>query len=186
MLHVFLVRQQHRLRLILPAVATALVLAAGVAAATPTSNVATCDKAMIGHGSADWRSESIVAGPVGVARHPLDQMSPGGNGLTTKMPVLIEGRAPETVTISVPTTLRKRVFLYYGRLIGRDGKPTTLFTKARGYSETEFQLCGDKPRTVWPGGIRVKGRAPVHLLVEAEGQEPIRLPLGRPHVYQGN
>jgi hypothetical protein len=140
---------------------------------------------MIGHGPADWRSESIVAGPVGVRKHPLTQMSSSRNGLTTKMPILIEGRAPETVTISVPPALRKRVFLYYGRIVGRDGKPTTLFTKARGYGETEFQLCADKPRTIWPGGIRVKGRAPIYLLVEVEGQEPIRLPLGRPHVYRG-
>jgi hypothetical protein len=182
---VFLVRQQHRLRLILPAAATALALAAGAAVAAPTANVATCEKAMIGHGPADWRSESVVAGPVGVRRHPLTQMSPSRNGLTTKMPILVEGRAPETITISVPPALRKRVFLYYGRLIGRDGKPTTLFTEARGYSETKFQLCGDKPRTVWPGGIRVKGRGPVHLLVEAEGQEPLQLPLGRPRVYRG-
>ena len=179
-----LVRQQHRLRLIISAAAAALALAADFAVAAPTSNVATCDKAMIGHGPADWRSESIVAGPAGVARHPLARMSPSRQGLTTKMPILIEGRAPEAVTISVPPALRKRVFLYYGRVIGRDGKPTTLFTKAHGYSETEFQLCGNKPRTVWPGGIRVKGRARVHLLVEAEGQGPIRLPLGHPHVYR--
>jgi hypothetical protein len=179
-------RQQHRLRLILPAAATALALAAGAAAAVPAANVATCEKAMIGHGSTNWRSESIVAGPVGVGRNPLARMSPSGNGLTAKMPILIEGRAPETVTISVPPDQRKRVFLYYGRLIGRDGKPTTLFTKARGYSETKFELCGDKPRTVWPGGIRVKGGAPVRLLVEVEGREPLRLALGRPHIYRGS
>jgi hypothetical protein len=171
--------------LILPAAATALALVAGIAVAASTSNVATCDKAMIGHGPADWRSESVVAGPVGVRRHPLRQMSPSRNGLTTKMPILVEGRAPETVAVSVPPPLRKRVFLYYGRIIGRDGRPTTLFTEARGYGETEFQLCGDKPRTIWPGGIRVKGQAPVHLLVEVEGQRPIPLPLSRPHAYRG-
>jgi hypothetical protein len=179
-------REQHRLRLSLAAAAAALALAAGIAVAAPASNVASCDEAQIGHGSADWRSESLAAGPVGVALHPLARMSPSGNGLTTKMPVLIEGRAPETMTISVPPALRKRVFLYYGRIIGRDGKPTSLFTEARGYSETELQLCGDKPRTIWPGGIRVKGRAPVHLLVKAEGEQPIPLPLGRPRVYSGS
>jgi hypothetical protein len=140
---------------------------------------------MIGHGSADWRSEALVAGPVGVRRHPLSQMSPSPQGLTTKMPILIEGRAPETVTVSVPPALRQRVFLYYGRVAGRDGKPTTLFTQARGYSETKFELCDDQPRTVWPGGIRVKGRAAVRLLVEVEGREPIQLRLGRPRLYQG-
>lgn len=181
----FFLRQQHRLRLSLPAVLAALAFAAGAAGAASTSNVAPCEKAIIGHGPSDWRSKSIVAGPVGVRRHPLRQMSSSSQGLTTKMPILIEGRAPETVTVSVPAALRKRVFLYYGNMTGRDGKPTTLFTESRGYSETEFQLCDNKPRTVWPGGIRVKGRDPVHLLVEAEGQEPVQMPLGRPRVYRG-
>jgi hypothetical protein len=147
------------------------------------SNVAPCDKAMIGHGPADWRSESVVAGPVGVRRHPLDAMSPTRNGFVAKMPLLIEGRAPETVTVSVPPALRSRVFLYYGRLLGRDGQPTTTFSEARGYGETEFQLCGDKPRTIWPGGIRVKGDKPVHLMVGVEGEAPVPLRLGRPQAY---
>jgi hypothetical protein len=138
---------------------------------------------MVGSGTADWRARSVVGGPVGVRRHPLDQMSPSPQGMTAKMPILVEGRAPQTVTVSVPAGLRDRVFLYYGRVIGRDGKPTTLFTQAGGYSETRFELCAHKPRTVWPGGIRVKGRAPVHLLVLVEGEKPIRLPLGRPQVY---
>ena len=178
------VRQQHRLRLSLTGALAALALA-GIASAedVPSVNTAPCEKAMIGHGSADWRSESVTAGPVGVRRQPLSQMSPSPRGLTTKMPILVEGRAPQTVTVSVPEALRTRVFLYYGRVIGRDGKPTTLFTRARGYSETKFELCSDKPRTVWPGGIRVKGRASVRLLVLVDGEEPIRLPLGRPQVY---
>jgi hypothetical protein len=100
------------------------------------------------------------------------------------MPLLIEGRAPETVAVSVPPGLRDRVFLYYGRILGRDGQPTTSFAEARGYSETEFQLCGNKPRTIWPGGIRVKGDKPVRLLVGAEGQPPVPLPLGRPKAYE--
>lgn len=165
------------------ALATAALLGgAGVAGgAASDANVAPCQKAMLGHGSADWRRESLVAGPVGVVRHPLSRMSPTANGLVAKMPILVEGRAPETVTVSVPAGLRDRVFLYYGRVIGRDGKPTTLFTEARGYSETEFQLCDNKPRTIWPGGIRVKGSRPVHLLVELEaGAAPIPLSLGRP------
>ena len=147
------------------------------------ANVAPCEKAMIGHGPADWRSESVVAGPVGVRRHPLDAMSPTRNGFVTKMPLLIEGRAPETVTVSVPPALRSRVFLYYGRLRGRDGQPTTTFSEARGYGETKFQLCDDKPRTIWPGGIRVKGSRPVRLVVGVEGEAPVPLLLGRPQAY---
>jgi hypothetical protein len=148
------------------------------------SNVAPCDKAIVGHGSAHWRSESWVAGPVGVRRHPLQAMSRTQNGFVAKMPLLVEGRAPSTVTVSVPPRLRSRVFLYYGRILDRDGHPTTSFRNARGYSETEFQLCGDKPRTIWPGGIRVKGEKPVQLLVTTEGGESIPLRLGRPRVYE--
>jgi hypothetical protein len=151
---------------------------------TSASNVAPCDKAIIGHGSADWRSESIVAGPVGVRRHPLQQMSETGNGqLTSKMPVLVEGHTP--VTVSIPPRMRDRVFLYYGRVLGHDGLPTTSFNDARGYDETEFQPCDGKPRTIWPGGIRIKGRKPVQLLVTVEGRpDSIPLPLGQPKLYK--
>ena len=90
-----------------------LLTAALTVGASPTAeaNVAPCDKAMIGRGSADWRSESAVAGPVGVRRNPLRDMSLRNGWYTTKMPLLVEGRAPETVTVSVPPRLRHRVFL---------------------------------------------------------------------------
>jgi hypothetical protein len=162
----------------LAAIATTLALIAPAEA-----NVAPCEKAIIGHGPADWRSESIVAGPVGVRRHPLSQMSRTQNGFVTKMGLLVEGRAPETVTVSVPPRLRERVFLLYGDVRDRNGNPSTSFRNTRGYGETEFQLCANKPRTIWPGGIRVKGDAPVQLLVSAEGEAPVPLRLGRPKAY---
>ncbi len=165
--------------------ATALAALALSANSPPEANVAPCEKAIIGHGSADWRSESIVAGPVGVRRHPLSAMSQGAGGwFMTKMGLLVEGRAPETVTVSVPPQLRHRVFLFYGKIRDRDGNPSFSFRNTRGYGETEFQLCGNKPRTIWPGGIRIKGTAPVQLLVTVEGAaEPIPLRLGRPKAY---
>jgi hypothetical protein len=168
--------------------ATLLTAALTVGAGSATeSNVAPCDKAIIGHGSAGWRNESVVAGPVGVRLHPLSAMSPTRNGFVTKMPLLVEGREPETVTVSVPPGLRNRVFLYYGRILGRDGQPASTFADARGYSETEFQLCGNKPRTIWPGGIRIKGDRPAHLLVTVEGGAgPIPLSLGQPKAYEPN
>lgn len=149
-------------------------------------NVAPCEKAMIGHGPAGWRSESVAAGPVGMRRHPLDRMSRLGNGdLAAKAPILIEGREPKTVTVSVPPDLRGRVFLYYGRMRDRDGRPSSSFANTRGYDETEFQLCGDKPRTVWPGGLRVRGTRAVRLNVEVEGRKrPYLLHLGRPSIFQ--
>jgi hypothetical protein len=157
----------------------ALALSAGAEA-----NVAPCDKAMIGHGSGDWRSESTVAGPVGVRRNPLRDMSLRKGWYTTKMPLLVEGRAPETVTVSVPPRLRHQVFLIYGEVRDRDGNPSFSFRNTRGYGETEFQLCGNKPRTIWPGGIRIKGDEPVHLLVSAEGRPAASLHLGRPRAYE--
>jgi hypothetical protein len=147
------------------------------------SNVAACSKAINGSGKASWRGESVVAGPVGVAKAPLGQMWRAPNGfLYAKVPLLLEGK--QAVTVSVPRSLRKRVFLYYGRIEGRDGKVTSSFAGARGYGETEFQPCADKPRTAWPGGLRIKGTAPVHLLVQqGRGAEPIPLPLGRPRIH---
>ena len=150
----------------------AIALSTGAAAELP---VAPCDKAILGHGSADWRSEAVFAGPVGVRRHPLGAMSPMRNGFVTKMPLLVEGRAPETVVVSVPPGLQRRVFLYYGQ--------SSSFANDRGDAAIEFELCDNKPRTIWPGGIRIKGDKPVHLLVSAEGLPPIRLPLGRPTAY---
>ncbi|HEX5608696.1 MAG TPA: hypothetical protein VFX45_01230 [Solirubrobacterales bacterium] len=157
-------------------VATAL--CAAVATGAPGgSAVALCEQAMIGHGSADWRSDSVVAGPAGVRRPPLNQMSRSAKGLVTKMPILVEGREPQRVTVSVPPSLRGRVFLYYGR-------PTT-FAYDPGFAEVQFQLCGNKPRTVWPGGIRIKGTAPVRLNVFTEDRtEPFVLRLGKPQVYE--
>lgn len=154
----------------------------GLTVAAEESNVADCRQTMIGHGRADWRGTSVVAGPVGVARNPLSAMSRTRNGqLVAKMPILVAGHSP--VVVSVPPRLRHRVFLYYGRMLDREGHPTTSFTQARGYGETEFEPCIDRPRTIWPGGIRIKGRSAVHLIVAPEGAGPVPLRLGRPRVY---
>jgi hypothetical protein len=164
-----------------------LLVTALTAAASPAAeaNVAPCDKAIVGHGSADWRSGSVVAGPLGVRRQPLRDMTLSRGWYTTKMPILIEGREPETVTVSVPPRLRHRVFLVYGEVRDRDGDPSFSFRNTPGYGETEFQLCGNKPRTIWPGGIKVKGEAPVHLDVFTAGRaEPFVLRLGRPKAYE--
>jgi hypothetical protein len=101
--------------------------------------------------------------------------------LIAKMPVLTARGAP--VKLSVPAQLRHRVFLYYGRMEDRDGNPTTLIGRGRGFSEVVFEPCDDRPRTAWPGGIRVKGRKPVRLSVQVDGDESIPLRLGRPTPY---
>ena len=154
------------------------------AAPAPAAGVqeATCEKGpvMAGSGSPDWRRTSLDAGPIGVLEHPLSHMTRTRNGqLVAKMPALVEGHAP--VTLSVPRRLRHRVFIYYGFHEGPDGRRSTGLD-GPGFSEVVFQPCADKPRTVWPGGIRVKGTRPVRLLVQTEGNSPLPLVLGRPRV----
>jgi hypothetical protein len=166
-------------------IAAVVVLALEPAAGAETrSNVAVCSEAIIGSGKATWESESKVAGPVGVAGDGLRQMWQAPSGwLYKKLPLLLAG--DEAVTVSVPRSLRKRVFLYYGRIEGPDGKVGDSFSNGPGYAETEFRPCADQPRTIWGGGLRVKGTAPVQLLVHLEGGgEAIPLRLGRPRVNE--
>jgi hypothetical protein len=149
---------------------------AGAAAA----NVAPCDKAVLGSGPSDWKQRSLRAGPVGVFEDPLGHMSPTARGLIAKMPMIVEGHAP--VSVSVPPALRKRVFLYYGNILDKQGHPTTAFQNADGYPEVLFEPCAQRPRTPWPGGMRIKGRAPVHLTVRTESAATFQLRLGRPRL----
>jgi hypothetical protein len=160
-----------------PALVVALVL---VAPATAGANLAPCEKAVLGHGPANWRELAIAAGPVGAFKHPLDQMSRTGNGLVAKMPMLVEGHTP--VTVSVPPALRGRVFLYYGNVLDREGNPSTSFANTRGYGETHFEPCEGRPRTPWPGGIRVRGTKPVRLEIAVAGGGTYQLHLGRPQI----
>ena len=181
-------RQQHRLRLSFFIGAIALLAVVPAAAAPTESHVASCDPGpvMAGSGKAAWRQESLSVGPLGIRRRPLRDMTPltprQPNVMVTKAPILIEGHKP--VTLSVPPRLAHRVFLYYGFHKGPDGKRSTSFNGYPGSSSIEFQPCTDKPRTIWPGGIRVKGRKPVQLKVTAGGRTE-SLPLGRPELYSG-
>jgi hypothetical protein len=159
----------------------ALALAANASGASVRIQEATCEKGPVtaGSGSPDWRRTSLDAGPVGVLEHPLSHMSRTRNGqYVAKMPALVEGQEP--VTLSVPPGLRHRVFIYYGFHEGRNGRRSTALD-GPGFSEVVFHPCTDRPRTIWPGGIRVKGTQPVRLLVQPEaGQTPLPLVLGRP------
>jgi hypothetical protein len=175
------------MKLLRTAALTALVIAAVVvlaldpaSGASVDKNVASCsDNVLIGHGTSGWRRESSVAGPVGVRKWPLRQMSAMADGdLVTKAGILVEGQEP--VTVTVPEALRERVFLYYGR--DSDGRAIS-FAGSSGFGEVEFRPCEDRPRTIWPGGLRVRGRGSVHLVVEADGRS-MPLKLGRPKVYE--
>jgi hypothetical protein len=160
---------------------------ASTALSAPAPHIASCDPGpvMMGSGKPTWRSESLSAGPLGIRRNPLSEMSPYSqrqpNVLVTKAPALIEGH--DTVTLSVPPDLTHRVFLYYGFHEGPDGKRSTSFQGFPGNSSVEFRPCDEKPRTVWPGGIKVKGTRPVRLEVSV-AESPVRtLRLGRPTRY---
>jgi hypothetical protein len=151
--------------------------------AATESNEAACSEAMRGSGKPAWSLEMASGGPVSVSRAAMAKMYLRRDGtFYGKVPLMVEGDQPATV--SVPPRLRNRVFLYYGHIVGRDGKPTHSFFDARGYGETEFRPCANKPRTIWPGGLRIKGSAPIHLLIHTGAPKPVPLRLGRPRAYE--
>lgn len=169
----------------------AIVLAVGGASEpieVPEANVAACGaaNASVGAGPLDRRRGSVAAGPVSVGSAPLRRMTERGRGqLYAKMPLLVTGR--RYVVLSVPLALRNRVFLYFGRLHDGEGRPTRSIFDAPGYSETEFQPCRGRPRTLWRGALRVVGRGSVNLLVTIEGDsQSLSLPLGKPQVARGH
>ncbi len=173
-----------RLRWLVPVLGL-LVLGTASQASAGSTQTADCARGPItvGSGPPDWPRGALVAGPLGVFRHPLAQMTETANGqLIAKMPVLVDGHAE--VRLRVPPRQRNRVFLYYGRMRDREGHPTTLIGRARGFSEVAFEPCADRTRTVWPGGIRVRGRRAVRLsVILGVRQDPIPLRLGRPRPY---
>ena len=171
---------------IVAAVATAVVLTPAIGA-NPAAQIASCHPGPVtdGNGGPGWRRTSLVAGPVGVARDPLRFASPYGkrrpHQLVTKMPMLVDGH--ESVRVSVPRALRNRVFLYYGFHPGPRGGRSASFYDYPGDPAVVFRPCLSKPRTVWPGGIRMKGRRPVRLVVGA-GEHRFTLRLGRPRTHR--
>jgi hypothetical protein len=127
-----------------------------------------------------WSGSSSAAGALRVPARPLATMVEVKAGqFAARMPVLVGGH--DYIVLSVPLALRKRVFLYYGRVADRTVRPLSSLRSVASYAEVEFQPCRDRPRTIWPGAIRVIGRAPVRLLATIEGQpRSIPLALGSP------
>ncbi len=148
---------------------------------TPEANLAPCaDGGGVVAGAAEGRRATVSAGPVSVPLRPLRSMRAGADGqLFAAMDLVVSGH--RFVVVSVPLDLRNRVFLYYGQVVDNRGERPSSRFRAPGYAETEFQPCRDKPRTLWPGGIKVIGAGPVRLLVTVEGRSTsVPLPLGRP------
>lgn len=91
--------------------------------------------------------------------------------MVTKMMLMVIGRQP--VRVSIPDG-SDRAWLYYGR-------KASAFAGSTSYRSVVLHPCRNKKRTVFPGGIRVKGGQPVRLLVSPLGKDAARvLPLGRP------
>lgn len=142
-----------------------------------TTSLAKCEggEALPGEGPAAWRSRSIEAGPVGIRKHPLRAMERQPDGsLATEMPILIEGH--DKVTVAIVAGQRDRALLFYGPLAGdaAGGAP--------GYERIRFHPCTDQDRSVWGGGIRVKGSKAVRLKVIVADQPAFIISLGRPKV----
>jgi hypothetical protein len=146
------------------------------------ASVAVCGRSLspTSIGGAAWRGTSPTGGGLRLPGQPLANVVEVTRGqFAARMPVLISGH--DYIVLSVPLALRKRVFLYYGRVADGAGRPLGSLRSEASYAEVEFQPCGDRPRTVWPGAIRVIGRAPVSLLATIEGQpRSIPLALGSP------
>jgi hypothetical protein len=128
--------------------------AAGGSFSEARTATASCEEAIAGSGSSDWKRKSTVVGPFGLpARHlRLAYRSPSDGLLHSKLMALVVGHEP--VTVSVPARLARRLGLEYGYRNGK--KPATSVT---------FVPCPDKPRTYWPGGIVFKQHEPLALKV---------------------
>jgi len=90
------------------------------------------------------------------------------NLLRNKAPVGVTGDVP--VTLTVLKSARHRIALGYANRGGSRSR----------YAEIEFRPCPHKARTTWAGGLLLRDRQPVTLLVSMAGGEPARLRLGRP------
>lgn len=144
------------------------------------ASVAACGRSSSAAKVATSPGSSPAAGALRLPGNPLAKMVEVKAGqFAARMPVLVGGR--DYIVLSVPLALRNRVFLYYGRVANQAGRPLNSLRGVAGYAEVEFQPCRDRVRTVWPGAIRVVGRAPVRLLATIEGQpRSVPLALGTP------
>ncbi|UJA20213.1 hypothetical protein HJD18_08280 [Thermoleophilia bacterium SCSIO 60948] len=77
------------------------------------------------------------------------------------------------IELSVPAAEVDRIRLHYGRLGGGVGW-------ASGSRRVALQPCPDRFATSFPGGIAIRGRDPVELRIEVEGEtEPRSITIGR-------
>ena len=124
---------------------------------------ATCDDAIIGSGQPDYRKRSTTAGAFSLfgGGRDFSNASRQGQVFVAKMPAIVAGHAGVTVTVSASDQGRAR--LVYGSL----HSPRNL---GDGATTVVFKPCGDKPRTVYPGGMVLADRRPVKLQVKSSGR----------------
>jgi hypothetical protein len=127
------------------------------------SATAGCTNAMVTNRSTDWRPGATSLGRIGF-------YGSGRNFLRspkrTKVPVVVEGHEPVTVTIAARDRGHARL------VVG--GK--------RGFVEVveaRFVPCRDRPETWWPAGFALRNRQPVALLVHQGDEAPQLLRVGR-------
>jgi hypothetical protein len=125
--------------------------------------IATCDDAIIGSGKAGYRKQSTTAGPFSLfgGGRDFSNASRQGQVFVAKMPAIVAGHG--SVTVSVSGGDRNRAGLVYGSL----HTPNSL---GDGATTVVFKPCGDKPRTVFPGGMVMTDRHPVKLQVRSGGK----------------
>lgn len=133
------------------------------------SMIADCERAALGPGLRDWRRRSTSVrrrfGLLGPFRDFGRLNRYRNNLLRAKIPAVVQGHQP--VLLRVPIHQRHRVALGYsgGRPNGR-------------YAQVEFRPCEYKPRTWWPGGLLLRDRQPITLLVQIGERKAVPIRIG--------
>jgi hypothetical protein len=156
---------------VLSAVLAALALASAPPLGSGAERVTCKAPHFIGSGKPDWRRESDHAGRLGLSGSRrgggpnLHEEPFEDDGLLRlKTPTLVEGRRP--VVLSVPPAERHRVGIL------------TLHSPKHGLAKVVFVPCGDRPRTIWAGGLVLRDRRPLRLTVRAAGGPPQTIRVG--------
>jgi len=152
--------------------------APGRSASIPTVG---CSAAITSRVDPGWRSRSAVRGPLGVYGDSLDIRNAdrwGPSAFWTKIPVILAGRRPVTLTVAARD--RDRVGLTYGPAAS---SPATSRDGARGLAAApravRFVPCPRRVVTAWPGGLALADRRPrvrFELRVEGQGWRSLSIP----------
>jgi hypothetical protein len=124
-----------------------------------------CANAMVTRRSTDWRRGATAVGRIGF-------FGSGRNFLArrfskrTKVPVVVEGHEPVTVTIAARDRGHARL------VVGSKGGFVEVV-------QVRFVPCRDRPETWWPAGFVLRNRQPVALLVRQGDEAPQLLQVGR-------